>query len=174
MIKELTRHNLQDINKPNQPFTIIGKIIPVFSNGAWSYTEHMFETEREKSYPSDEEQWEDYIGSPDKAVFLYYNGADCVGQIRLRKNWNKYAFIEDIAVSQSHRKHGIGAQLISKATQWAKEKGLMGLALETQDNNLLASRFYSKQGFQIGAVDTMLYANFDTAGENAVFWYKKF
>ena len=174
MIKEITQQNLPDVNKSNQPFPIIGKIIPVYSDGAWSFTECVFEKEYEKEYPLDDEQWEDYIGNPNKAIFLYYNNAECVGQIRLRKYWNKYAYIEDIAVAKSHRKNGIGSKLISKAIAWAKSNDLCGLMLETQDTNLLACRFYSKLGFQIGAVDTMLYANFDNNDEKAVFWYKKF
>ena len=174
MIIKITQQNLKDINKPNQSFTIIGKIIPVFSDGAWSYSERIFEKEHEKEYLSDDEQWEDYIDNPDKTVFLFYDNTDCVGQIKLRKNWNKYAFIEDIAVAKNHRKDGVGTKLISKAIEWAKSNDLCGLMLETQDTNLLACRFYSKLGFQIGAVDTMLYANFDNAEEKAVFWYKKF
>ena len=42
------------------------------------------------------------------------------------------------------------------------------------DNNLAACRFYNKNGFIIGAVDSMLYANFDNTDEKAVFWYLKF
>ena len=174
MIKEMTEQNLKDINKTNHPFRIIGKIVPIFSDGAWSFSECLFEKEFEKTYPNDEERWEDYIGNPDKIVFFYYCNDDCAGQIRLRKNWNKYAFIEDIAVSKNHRNNGIGTSLISKAVDWAKENNLFGLMLETQDANLLACRFYSKIGFQIGAVDTMLYANFDNADEKAVFWYMRF
>lgn len=45
--------------------------------------------------------------------------------------------------------------------EWAKDKKLYGLALETQDNNLLACRFYSKCGFIIGAVNAMLHDSKD-------------
>ena len=85
-------------------------------------------------------------------------------------------FIEDICVSASYRGNGIGTALIQKAVQWAKEKGLCGLALETQDNNLLACRFYAKCGFSVGAVNTMLYKNFEKpwSDETAIFWYMKF
>ena len=174
MIKEVTMENLKDINKSNQPFKIIGKIVPVFSEGVWSFSECLYEQESVKVYDDEEEQWEDYIGNPDKTIFLYYDDADCVGLIRLRRNWNKYAFIEDISVSENHRGNGIGGKLILKAIEWANENGLFGLMLETQDNNLLACRFYSKLGFHIGAVDTMLYANFDNSDEKAIFWYVKF
>ena len=174
MIEEITLKSLKDINKSNQPFDIIGKIISVFIDGTWSFSECLYDNSYEKIYLDDEEQWEDYIGNPDKTVFFYYDSNECAGQIRLKKNWNKYAFIEDIAVSKNYRKNGVGTKLIEKAIEWAKSKNLPGLMLETQDNNLSACRFYNKLGFQIGAVDTMLYANFDNADEKAVFWYMKF
>ena len=43
--------------------------------------------------------------------------------------------------------------------------------LETQDNNLIACKFYHNCGFKIGSVDTMLYANFENNFEKAVFWF---
>ena len=46
--------------------------------------------------------------------------------------------------------------------------------LETQDNNLIACKFYHNCGFKIGAIDTMLYANFGNNFEKAVFWYLRF
>lgn len=44
----------------------------------------------------------------------------------------------------------------------------------TQDNNLIACKFYHNCGFKIGSVDTMLYANFENNFEKAVFWYLRF
>lgn len=46
--------------------------------------------------------------------------------------------------------------------------------LETQDINLGACRLYIKNGFVLGSVDTMLYQNFKTREEKALFWYKMF
>ena len=66
-----------------------------------------------------------------------YDRDECVGQIRLRKNWNKYAFIEDIAVSKNHRSKGTGRRLVQKAIELAKQKDLLGLMLETQDVNTI-------------------------------------
>ena len=174
MIEEITRQNMKDINKPTQPFEIIGKIVPAFVGGIWSFLEYLYENPYEKVYPDDEENWEDYIGNPDQTVFFYYADGECVGQIRLRKNWNGYAYVEDLAVAKKYRGNGVGTKLIQKAVEWAKWKDLPGITLETQDANLLACRFYSKAGFQIGGVDTMLYDNLNEANENAVFWYMKF
>jgi streptothricin acetyltransferase len=49
-----------------------------------------------------------------------------------------------------------------------------GLMLGTQDINLAACRFYHHCGFKLGAVDTMLYWNFPTRDEKALFWYMPF
>ena len=51
-----------------------------------------------------------------------------------------------------------------------------GLALETQDNNLQACRFYQRIGFRLGGVNTMLYKNFrkPVRDETALFWYLLF
>ena len=164
---------LADINKANQPFKIIGKIKPVFANGIWTYTEEIYEQSNIKTYPDDTCDYADYVDNPDKTIFLAYSDTECVGQIVLKRDWNRYAFIEDICVAKSARGQGIGTKLIQKAIEWAKSSDLKGLALETQDNNLLACRFYVKCGFVIGGVNTMLYKNFDN-DEFAVFWYLLF
>ncbi len=169
-IVKIDKKNLKDINKPNQPFEIIGRISPVFADGIWTYTEELYEKPYTKTYQVDTSDYAAYINDPDKAIFLAYSDDQCIGQIVLRKDWNKYGFIEDICVAQSARRKGTGSALIHKAVEWAKSSCLIGLALETQDNNLSACRFYAKCGFVIGAVNTMLYRNFDKK-EFAVFWY---
>lgn len=65
---------------------------------------------------------------------------------------------------------------MQKTIEWAKTEEMDGLALETQDNNLLACRFYSKCGFKLGAVNTMLYKNLEKpfCDATAVYWYMKF
>lgn len=171
-IVKINRQNSTDINKANQPFEIIGKIKPTFYGGKWTYTEELYENSYVKEYTSDF-GCDSYIDDPDKAVFFAYSDMECVGQIVLKRDWNKYAFIEDICVAKSVRGQGIGTSLIQTAIKWAKDSDLKGLALETQDNNLLACRFYAKCGFVIGSVNTMLYKNFNN-DEFAVFWYLKF
>lgn len=172
-IVKLNRQNLADINKANQPFEVIGRIKPKFSDGIWTYTEEIYERSHMKRYPDDHRDYAGYIDNPEKNVFLAYSEEECIGQIVLKRDWNRYAFIEDICVARSSRGQGVGTGLIQKAAEWAKGSGLNGLALETQDDNLPACRFYAKCGFVIGAVNTMLYKNFDNE-ESAVFWYLRF
>ena len=82
MIREVTMLNLKDIDKTNQPFRIIGKIVPVFSEGVWSFSECLYEKEFEfeKVYCDEDEQWEDYIGNPDKTIFIYYDKGDTINR----------------------------------------------------------------------------------------------
>ena len=172
-IVKIDYQNLADINKANQPFEVIGRIKPTFSDGIWTYTEEIYERSYMKVYPDDSWNYDVYIDNSDKTVFLAYSDEECIGQIVLKRDWNRYAFIEDICVAKSARGQGVGTGLIQKAIEWAKNSNLDGLALETQDNNLLACRFYAKCGFVIGAVNTMQYRNFNN-GEFAVFWYLQF
>lgn len=133
-----------------------------------------------KSYQDEEDEEDEeadcleYIDNTDKIIYLYYQDDKCVGKVKLRKNWNRYAYIEDIAVCKDFRGQGIGSALINISIEWAKHKNLHGLMLETQDNNLIACKFYHNCGFKIGSVDTMLYANFENNFEKAVFWYLRF
>ena len=175
-IVELSAYTLKDMNKANEAFEVIGRLKPTFINEEWTYTEELYTQSYFHSYPNDDCDYASYINNPDRAVFLAYINQECVGQVVLRKDWNKYAFVEDICVSKSNRGKGVGTALIQKAVEWAKDKELYGLALETQDNNLLACRFYTKCRFAIGAVNTMLYKNFDRpwSDANAMFWYLKF
>jgi streptothricin acetyltransferase len=174
VIVQITHENIGDINKANGPFEVIGKIIPKYENDTWTYTEEIYPEVHEKQYPHDVEDYEAYINSKDKTVFFFYDNDMCIGQIKIHKNWGRYAFIDDLMVIKNARGKGVGHALINQAIEWAKQNQLMGLTLETQDNNLWACRFYSKCGFRIGGIDDMLYDNFpDIADEKAIFWYLK-
>lgn len=109
VIQKLTAQNLCDVNKAaNQPFPLIGRIKPSFQNGVWSYEEELQEPCRWKSYPADEMDYSVYFQREEKAGFLAYSPTECIGQILLRKDWNRYAFIEDICVCQTARGQGVG------------------------------------------------------------------
>lgn len=173
MIKKMTQANLNDYNRPSGGFSVIGRLVPEYRNGSWSFTEELFEEHYHKQY--DEEKVDDsYIDNEDKAVYLYYDGDRCMGRIKLRANWNGFAVIEEIYVDKDSRGKGIGTVLLRQAVVWAQTNGLIGLMLETQDVNLQACRFYASNQFTIGAVDTQLYARFPTAHEKAIFWYYRF
>jgi hypothetical protein len=47
-----------------------------------------------------------YLDAPDKAVFLAYLDGSVVGRMVLSEGWNRYAWIEDIAVDARRRRAG--------------------------------------------------------------------
>lgn len=173
MIIKMTHENIEDFNKANEELTVFGRIIPKYEDDIWTYTEELFSEQYTKGYDNEDIDVS-YIDNDKKAVYFYYVDNNCVGQIQLSTHWNGYALLEDIAVAKNWRNKGIGKILLGKAIEWAKENKLIGLMLETQDVNISACRFYSKNNFIIGGVDNMLYSKFPTANEKAVFWYNKF
>lgn len=176
-IKKLTDELVYDLHKANQPFDIIGRMDITFSGGKWDFKEVIFDTVTEKQYPNyDGAVPFDYIEDEDRDAFLVYENGECVGQMLIAASWNGYAHIEDLSVARAWRGKGIGTSLLKKAAEWAKEKGFFGISLESQDNNLLATRFYLKNGMHIGSVDTQLYHNLGEPynRETAVFWYLDF
>ena len=176
---EIVRINadaIKDITGINEPFEIIGRLNPVFAHGEWTYTEELLADPYFHTYPDDDTDYSEYVDNPYKTAFLAYIDGSFAGRIIVRKDWNKYAFVEDISVLKTYRGQGVGTELIKKTIEWAKTEEMNGLALETQDNNLLACRFYAKCGFVLGAVNTMLYKNLDEPFCDAValYWYLKF
>lgn len=98
-----------------------------------------------------------------------------VGQIEVKRHWNRFAFIEDVKVDRHFRRHGIGRKLMNEAARWARDNGLAGMMLETQTNNVKACQFYESCGFAIGGFDSNLYKAIpEHADKVAVYWYLTF
>jgi len=89
------------------------------------------------------------------------------------KDWNRFAYIENIAVKKDFRKIGVGHLLLEVAETWAKEQSLIGLSLEAQNDNLIACRFYVKEGFVLGGVDTLKQSS-NSNIDLTLYWYKLF
>jgi len=173
IIKPLENQSINIINDTNEPFPIIGKIIPSLLNGVWSYKEYLYDTPSEIRFPDDKLDWSSYIDSSEKNVLLAFYEDACIGQIRLVKDWNRFAYIENIAVKKDFRKIGVGHLLLEVAETWAKEQSLIGLSLEAQNDNLIACRFYVKEGFVLGGVDTLKQSS-NSNIDLTLYWYKLF
>ena len=172
-IQPLNESLVKDINKTNDHFEVFGKVVPRLQDGEWSYEEVLYNVTKEIRFPDDKLEWSQYINKADKALFLAYLNNECIGQIRIVKDWNHFCYIENIATVKKYREHGIGKRLLDQAEEWAKKNQLIGLSLETQDDNLRACRFYVKQGFILGGVDTLKQScNPNIA--TTLYWYKIF
>jgi len=174
ILEQITCANIADINKPNQEFTVFGRIVPIFDGKSWSFTEVLLHKPYEFRFPDDDIDYAEYINNPNKNIFFIYVDNICAGQIRIRSNWNSFCYVEDIAVESKMRNKGLAKLLFDAAEHWDRGYGLKGFMLEAQDFNLGACRMYYKYGFIIGSVDNMLYYNTKNKGDLALYWYKVF
>jgi streptothricin acetyltransferase len=175
-IRALNEHTIQDVERCDGTFIVDSKLVLYAENGKIHYTIAPI-APYQKQYPQHTTDYRLYIHDPDKAIYLVYLDTDVAGRIILQTNWNRYAYIEDIAVDAKFRQQGIGRALIQQAIAWAKEKQLPGMMLETQNNNVAACLFYQRCGFELGGFDQYLYRAINPptialhTEEIALFWY---
>lgn len=173
-IEEINPHNLQDADRCDGAFLVDAKLNLSAENGHITYTP-VNVPPYEKRYPLDEVDFTTYLASPDRTVFFAYIDGAIAGQIRLRRWWNHYGYIEDIVVDRRYRRLGVGRALIQQAIEWARQKQLPGIMLETQNNNLAGCRLYESCGFELAGFDRCLYQGIDPASDEiALYWYYRF
>lgn len=174
VIREADKETIRHLKVGGSSFEVRSKLVLQAENGSISYTVVDVPPYTKQYEPEDVEP-ESYVDEADRVVFFAWHADDAIGQIRLRRYWNGYAYIDDIAVEPEYRGEGIGRALLGRAIAWAKGKGLPGLMLETQDNNAPACRLYARCGFQLRGFDTHLYKGLDpSTDEIALYWYLVF
>lgn len=72
-------------------------------------------------------------------------------------------WIRDLAVLEEHRRQGIGSALLLSAQEWAIQRRLKKIILETQSKNYPAIRMAVKLGFELSGYNDRYYANQDIA-----------
>ncbi len=170
-IEEIHSSNIKDMNKCNGEFTIDSKLALSFDHGHLHYSTIPAPV-TSKRYAIDDIDYGAYIHAADKVAYLAYAEGQIAGQLVLRKNWNGFAYIEDIIVDVPFRRNGIGRALINRAEEWARSHNLAGIMLETQDNNIAACKFYENCGFQLRGFDMYLYKGIEPVkDEVALYWY---
>lgn len=170
IIKELDSSLVKDIHQVDNEFDIDSKLVLHLQDGRLSYTT-VSVPPKKKRYAPDDFDYTTYPDDPEKTAFLAYVGKQIAGELILRRNWNRFAWIEDIGVDRKFRRMGIGRALIARGLQWAKDNNLPGIMLETQDNNVGACRFYESCGFILTGFDSSLYQASIYNDEIALFWY---
>ena len=170
-IIKMTAKNMHLYNSFKSEVNLKGLMDLYLEKGLFKYNVIISE-ESTKTYNEHEIEVLSYIDSEEKLVLFAMDQDEVVGQLTLNLHWNKMGFIDDIRVKQNHKGKGIGTALINRAKDWTIAKGLGGLTLETQTNNIDACLFYEKCGFVIGGLDKHLYSQFsEVKDETAIFWY---
>ncbi len=83
-------------------------------------------------------------------LFVGEVDGDVVGFLMLegRLDWARLGEIGWIAVSEEHRRKGIGSALVGMMTEFAREKGLRKIYVNTSMEAGGALHFYIRNGFQ--------------------------
>lgn len=170
-IRIINAEHKEDINIPNEPFSVFGRMIPSYINEQWQYrTEHFKEEEVFQTCFPDENY--DYDALSQNSIFVgAYDGDKCIGLAILQQAMLKYMYLYDLKVNADYRGRQIGKMLIEKSKEVALSQGYRGLYTQGQDNNLAACLFYLKNGFVIGGLDTHTYTGTSLEGKSDILFY---
>lgn len=170
-IQEINPKNAGDINQCDGQFIIDSRLVLNLEKDRIQYHLENIAPVR-KRYHQDQIDPGSYQQHPNQTIFFAYIDGQLAGQIILRKNWNNFAYVQDIVVDIKFRRRGVGKALILQAKKWARERRLAGIMLETQNNNVGACKLYEHCGFQLAGFDRYLYKGLhpDTY-EVALYWY---
>ncbi len=170
-IKLIDSDHKDDINIPNEPFGVFGRMIPSYVKEKWQYSISYFEEDQISEMCFPDENY-DYDAMKKNCVFIgAYDGEHCIGLAILKDVWFKYMYLYDLKVSKKYRRKGVASALIEKAKAICIEKNYRGLYTQGQDNNLCACQFYIKSGFYIGGLDTNIYKGTSQEGKSDIIFY---
>ncbi len=77
--------------------------------------------------------------------------------------WQGLLWISNLVIEHRYRRQGLGTKLLKAASQWALERDIRQVTLETQTKNYPAICFAQKHGFQFCGYNERYYPNGDIA-----------
>ena len=80
-------------------------------------------------------------------------------------------YLYDLKVNKEFRRKGIAEELISSGLKLVRSLGYAGIYTIGQDNNLAACKFYLKQNFVIGGLNTNDYKHTKQEGKSNIYFY---
>lgn len=170
-IRLLTEADQQALTIPNEAFPLMGRLVVTRTAEAWGYHEELLPREawEEQTFPDEDYQ----IATVLQKGFAVgaFEGETCVGLALFEMDWLKYVYLADLKVNRQARGKGIAAALLEVGRKEAVNRGKAGIWTIGQDNNLGACRFYLKQGFVIGGLNTNVYRHTQQEGKGDVYFY---
>ena len=109
-IKIIDSAHKQDINLPNEPFQLWGRMIPSYENETWHYTvtEYAPQDISEMCFPDEDY---DYDGLFKDHVFVgAYDGDKCIGVAILVDDWFKYMYLDDLKIPVEQNRCAMACQ----------------------------------------------------------------
>lgn len=98
------------------------------------------------------------------ALFVADAGGTVNGFVDVTESaWNQVATINNLAVAPAYRRRGIGTRLLRAAVEWARQKNLRAVLLDTPTKAHPAISLYQKLGFVFCGFNDQWYPNRDIA-----------
>lgn len=170
-IKIIDEEHSRDINIPNEPFQLFGRMVPSYINEKWQY-DIVYSEQNEVSEMCFPDENYDYSAMKGHSVFVgAYDGEKCIALAILQDAMFKYMYLYDLKVAKAYRCQGVASALIEKSKEICGERGYQGLYTQGQDNNLSACKFYIKSGFYIGGFDSNVYKRTKQEGKSDIIFY---
>ena len=121
-IRTIDEKHKQDINIPNEPFPLYGRMIPSYINEQWQYEiVHFGKGDIDKMCFPDENY--DYDAMRNNHVFIgAYDGEKCIGLAILRDEWMKYMYLYDLKQQKTTAIRASRMHLLKSQKRLAKKK----------------------------------------------------
>ena len=91
----------------------------------------------------------EFIEHPHSRTWVAEDEGHTVGFLIAHREPNKIGHIVTIDVVEGWRRQGVGTLLMDAAEEWARKQGLVGMYLETAEDNFRAQSFYRERGYEV-------------------------
>lgn len=98
------------------------------------------------AHPWSRASLEETLNNNNSLFYAAVEGDDVIGYIGMSIVVDE-GYIFNVAVSENHRKSGVGSALINELVTYGKKNNLYFLTLEVRESNINARSLYSKFGF---------------------------
>ena len=169
-IRYIDKKHSNDINIPNEPFPIKGRMKVSYHGDKWNHEEELFPLDEVKEMKFPDENY-DFEKMQNYVFIGAYENDKCVGLAILTDTFNSCLYLYDLKVNKDMRHQGIGKKIIKASYEHAIKNGYSGLYTTGQDNNLNACLFYLSCGFEIGGLDALSYKNTKQEGKYDISFY---
>ncbi len=124
--------------------------------------------------PPDEEAKRRYTDALRHGLSLVaYERKQPVGILVAEPQWNRSLWVWEFHVAESHRRRGIGRQMMDQLAERGRTSGLRIVVCETQNTNVSAIHFYRSAGFKLEGIDLSYYTNDDWPDKEIAVFMKR-
>ena len=89
-----------------------------------------------------------FIGRRHAETWVAEEAGEVTGFLIAQREPRRVLHIVTIDVVKAWRRRGVGSELMEAAEQWARDRGLRLIGLETAHDNLAAQSFYQARGYR--------------------------